>query len=112
MWRGAFHAIPRSVLGLFALVAAFAGAAGCAPRESDSGFTDVQRTISERVGQRVHWNRGTPADRAVERRIEAIVAQEMTAEDAVAVALLGNPNLQAAYEDLGVSQADLVQAGL
>ncbi len=37
---------------------------------------------------------------------------ELTAESAVRIALLNNRNLQAVYQELGVSEAELVQAGL
>ena len=35
----------------------------------------------------------------------------MTADSAVEVALLNNPELQASYADLGIAEADLVRAG-
>src|SRR3954469_22964908 len=41
-----------------------------------------------------------------------MLAGELTADQAVQVALLNNRELQATYESLGVAQADLVAAGL
>jgi cobalt-zinc-cadmium efflux system outer membrane protein len=41
-----------------------------------------------------------------------MLAEELTPDRAVQIALLNNRNLQAAYEGLGVAQADLVAAGL
>lgn len=41
-----------------------------------------------------------------------MLAKPLTADEAVQIALLNNRELQATYEDLGVAQADLVQAGL
>ena len=85
---------------------------GCAtvrPRES---FVDVQRSLADRSPQRVHWLDGSAADRAAADEVDALLAQPLTADAAVQVALLNNRNLQATYEDLGVAQADLVGAGL
>ena len=42
----------------------------------------------------------------------SLLADSLTADAAVQVALLNNRRLQATYEDLGVAQASLVQAGL
>jgi cobalt-zinc-cadmium efflux system outer membrane protein len=41
-----------------------------------------------------------------------MMQKELSADAAVQIALIGNPGLQATYEELGVAQADLVQAGL
>src|SRR5207247_2658345 len=60
----------------------------------------------------VRWNRGTTEDRAVEAEVAAALRKELTADDAVKIALLNNRALQATYEELGIAQADLVQAGL
>jgi cobalt-zinc-cadmium efflux system outer membrane protein len=44
--------------------------------------------------------------------VRDLLSRELRADDAVQVALLDNRRLQATYEDLGIAQADLVQAGL
>jgi outer membrane protein, heavy metal efflux system len=88
------------------------GLAGCAAPRSDSGFGDVQRITSERTGHLIQWDNHGADDRAVQRSIGALLAEELTADTAVQVALLNNHHLQATFEDLGIAQADLVQAGL
>lgn len=85
---------------------------GCATVPREAGFADVEAIIAERTGQRVHWNQGTAADDAVDAVVRSMLAEELSADAAVQVALLNNRNLQAAYESLGVAQADLVAAGL
>jgi cobalt-zinc-cadmium efflux system outer membrane protein len=42
--------------------------------------------------------------------VSGLLKAEMTAEQAVQVALLNNPTLQATFEEVGISQADLAQA--
>ncbi|MFN3533144.1 MAG: TolC family protein, partial [Candidatus Brocadia sp.] len=83
---------------IFAMITCIGLLSGCASVPKEAGFPDVQRLIEQRIGQRVHWNQGRPEDAAV--------------SDAVQIALLNNRSLQATYEELGIAQADLVQAGL
>lgn len=46
------------------------------------------------------------------RRVREILRDGLTAEDAVRVALLNNPTLQAAFYRIGTARADVVQSGL
>ena len=85
---------------------------GCAENCAEDGFADVRRAVADRTGAAVQWNTGTPDDAAVESAVRSMLAAELTADGAVQVALLNNRGLQATFEDLGVAQADLVQAGL
>ncbi|WP_242588613.1 TolC family protein [Corallococcus macrosporus] len=61
---------------------------------------------------KTRWNQGTPEDARVQQHLDALLAGDLTSDHAVEVALLNNPALQGTYEELGVSQADMVQAGL
>jgi cobalt-zinc-cadmium efflux system outer membrane protein len=95
------------------LVCSLLALGGCAtvPRATD--FPDVEKAVAERTGgQRVHWNQGTPDDRAVQAIVRDMLQKELTAGEAVQIALLNNRGLQATYADLGVAQAEVVQAGL
>jgi cobalt-zinc-cadmium efflux system outer membrane protein len=85
---------------------------GCASVPAKGGFDHVEQNVLQRVGQRVHWNQGGPEDQAVADAVMSMLQRPLTADDAVQVALLNNRRLQATYEDLGVTQASLVQAGL
>jgi cobalt-zinc-cadmium efflux system outer membrane protein len=86
--------------------------AGCAQVPRKGGFEDVQRMVDERVDYRVSWNQGLPEDREVQQVVDALLEKELTVDSAVQIALLNNARLQATYEELGVSQAEVVQAGL
>ncbi|MBI3271200.1 MAG: TolC family protein [Planctomycetes bacterium] len=84
---------------------------GCSvPREA--GFPDVRKLLADRSPWRVHWNQGTAEDTAVAETVARMLTEELTADRAVQIALLSNHGLQAEYEELGVAQADVVQAGL
>jgi cobalt-zinc-cadmium efflux system outer membrane protein len=84
----------------------------CAQVPKEAGFNEVKDLVEQRVDYRLHWNQETEADHEVEKAIEELLKNELTADAAVQIALLNNPNLQAVYEDLGITQADVVEAGL
>ncbi len=85
---------------------------GCANVPREAGFSTVQDAVRERIGERIAWNQSTDADAAVSESVKSMLTDELTADKAVQVALLNHRRLQATYEDLGVAQADLVEAGL
>jgi len=85
---------------------------GCATFDQRAGFSDVSTTVEARSGKRVVWHLGTELDAQVAEEVHALLADTLSADEAVQVALLNNRELQAVYAELGVAQADLVQAGL
>jgi cobalt-zinc-cadmium efflux system outer membrane protein len=89
-----------------------AGLAGCASVDLRVGFPAVAAAVEERSAARIAWNEGTEPDGEAAERLAALLQRKLTADDAVQIALLSNRDLQAMYSDLGVAQADLVQAGL
>lgn len=97
-----------------ALVAAVAFAlSGCAAVVTRESFDDIQGLVRARgETQALSWDRGPGADQAVEPSPRLGPRQEVGVEQAVQLALVRNPSLQAEYEELGIAQADLVQAGL
>jgi outer membrane protein TolC len=85
--------------------------AGCSTFSKDGGFDTVSATAKTRLGKEAFLVK-TDADRdAVEKRTRALLAKPLSMDDAVQVALLNNRGLQASYAELGLSEADLVQAG-
>lgn len=85
---------------------------GCATFDQKAGFSDVSAAVAARSGKRVTWNLGTELDAQVAENVRMLLQDKLTADEATQVALLNNRDLQAIYAELGVAQADLVQAGL
>jgi outer membrane protein, heavy metal efflux system len=85
---------------------------GCGSVSKTAGHAEVSQIVQDRIGVPTHWDQGSPEDQQVARWLDELLRGGLTQERAVAIALLNNPALQEAYEQLGVSQADLVQAGL
>lgn len=85
--------------------------AGCATFSQDGGMGSVSQLTEQRTGQAV----GRPAS-ASERdknaaRVADLLNQPLDPNTTVQIALLNNQGLQAAFADLGVAEADYVQAG-
>ena len=84
---------------------------GCATLGEDAGFAPVAQTTQARLGKELMWQR-TDADRSlVDRRVAELLQRPLSADDAVQIALLNNPGLQASFHELGIADADRVQAG-
>jgi outer membrane protein TolC len=84
---------------------------GCATFSQDGGFGEVQKVAKERTGQDARWVRSDDDANSVRARTRELLTKPLSADDAVQVALLNNPGLQATYAELGIAEADLVQAG-
>lgn len=85
---------------------------GCGAPPRDQGFSDVATLVQNRTGQAVHWRQGTADDAQVATAVNDLLGQPLTPDSAIQVAVLNNPRLHATYQELGISQAELVQAGL
>jgi len=93
-----------------ATVMALALLSGCASFSPDGGFGNVERAVAERGAGEPKWVRSADDANSVDARVGELLAKPVSAEDAVQVALLNNPGLQARYAELGIAEADLVQA--
>ncbi|MFC5474520.1 TolC family protein [Paraherbaspirillum soli] len=85
--------------------------AGCASFSDDHGFGQVRDIAQQRLGKEVSWTH-TEAERVeLQQTIDQLLQKPLSVDDAVQVALLNNRSLQAEYEELGIAEANLVQAG-
>ena len=97
---------------VFAVILAVMGGGGCASVSPERGHDQVSTLIGERTGHKTRWEKGPPDDAQLADWVRSVTAQGLTRDRAVEIALVNNPSLQATYEELGISQADMVQAGL
>jgi outer membrane protein TolC len=86
-------------------------ATGCASVTPDGGFGAVAQVASARLGQDARIVRNDADQRALDSLVSARLQAPLQQDDAVQIALLNNRTLQASYWDVGIAQADLVQAG-
>jgi outer membrane protein TolC len=83
---------------------------GCASFSEDAGMDAIQSATRTHLQQDVVWSRDEASRSASQARIDALLAQPLSADDAVQIALLNNPGLQAAFNTLGIAEADWVAA--
>ncbi|MDQ2988382.1 MAG: RND transporter, partial [Pseudomonadota bacterium] len=86
--------------------------AGCASLSPDGGLTDVARLTESRIGQPVSFSTDPRSGTANgDATLRALLGKTLTVDSAVRIALLNNTSLKASFDELGVSEADFVQAG-
>src|SRR5574343_1271355 len=95
--------LSRTAVGLGAVFLA-----GCASLSSDGGLNDVSSLTKNRVGQAVQFTKDASSN---DPKVQELLSQPLTVESAVQIALLNSSALKAAFAELGVAEADFVQAG-
>ncbi len=101
----------RAGLRLWAALAAASLLSGCASFSADGGFGGVETTARDKLGKELRWSRSADDQNRTATRVAELLARPLSADDAVQIALLNNRGLQAAFQQLGISEAELVQAG-
>jgi len=86
--------------------------AACATVSNKEVTADVSASVSARLEQTVDWNAGTPEDASVRMAVDRMLDDQLTIDEAVAIALINNRDMRATLERTGVARADLIQAGL
>ncbi|WP_040787267.1 TolC family protein [Massilia niastensis] len=84
---------------------------GCATFSNDGGLDAVSAMTAERTGQDVRLPKGTADSEAAQAELAQLLKQPLSADNAVRAALINNRGLRASLAELGVAEADLVQAG-
>src|SRR6201986_5479003 len=97
----------------FLLVITFVtlGVCGCATFSADRGFTPVAEAAQRHLRQEIIWPRDAAEQAKADAQVAELLRSPLSAEDAVQVALVNNRALQGDFEELGISESDLVQAG-
>ena len=102
------HATP--LRGLLPLAAALL-LAGCASLSPDGGAGRVAELTKERTGQTVAFQRSSTDIDSAAARVAELLKQPLSADSAVEIALLNHRGLQARFAELGIVEADVVNAG-
>jgi outer membrane protein TolC len=84
---------------------------GCATFSPDGGFAPVQQITKDRLGKDLQWARSDADQDSIAQRVSELLAKPLGVDDAVQVALLNNRGLQASFQELGITEAEVVQAG-
>lgn len=84
---------------------------GCATFSQDGGIDAVSTITKERTGQSVQFTKPGSSTESIDADVNRLLGKPLTPDTAVQVALLNNKGLQASLAELGIAEADLVQAG-
>ena len=79
-------------------------------REKEETFQGVQQSVQERTGKTVRWEEDQAAHEQAVQDVRQLLRKPLTVETAVQIALLNNRSLQATFEEIGLSAADLIEA--
>lgn len=93
------------------LIASSLVLSGCAGFSMDGGLGDVQLLTKKHISQDVIWPKNTEEQQLADARVQELLQKDLDADSAVQIALLNNKGLQASLYQLGISEADVVQAG-
>jgi cobalt-zinc-cadmium efflux system outer membrane protein len=76
----------------------------------DKPFAPVEETVKERTRRDVRWEQDLATRQESRTRVHQLLKRPLTVSSAVQVALLNNRGLQATFEEIGLSFADLREA--
>ena len=80
----------------------------CVSVPPDAGTNDVQQALTQRGGPALTWS-AEPASTDHER-VATLLENELTADEAVEIAMLNSSRLQVTLAELGIARADLIEA--
>ncbi len=98
----------RFCFRLGAVSAALGLLAGCASLPRAQGLDDIHTLVEQRHGTALTWSIATTDD--ANNALNILLAQPLTADRAIEIALLRNPRLQMEFARLGIAQADVFEA--
>ena len=84
---------------------------GCSTFSADGGFGSVEQIARERLNKDLAWTRTEEQQQSATDRVSQLLSKPLSVDDAVQIALLNNKGLQASFSELGISEANFVQAG-
>lgn len=85
---------------------------GCASVQTHQEWERVMAFATDRAGVETHWEQTEEDAKITKEKVNKLLSDGLTEDDAVRVALINNKTLQSAFEEIGIAKADVVQAGL
>src|SRR5262245_9726717 len=70
----------------------------------------VQEEVRERAGANVQWEKEMESREETSGIVQRLLKKPLTVSSAVQIALLNNHRLQATFEEVGIAQADVIEA--
>lgn len=86
--------------------------ASCASLDPEPDWRQVQALTEQTAHATPVWRRSPEATEAANAKVAELLEDGLTRDEAVQVALVNDPRLQAQFDQLGLARADYVQAGM
>ena len=109
--RGRGTGLARGAATLL-VVALPIGLGGCAKLSPDGGMLVVEAVASAELDKEVVKIRDEADAAAVAARVKGLLAKPLTVSNAIQIALINNRALQVAFNELGISEAQMLEASL
>ncbi len=103
--------VKQPLLRLSVALVASLGLAACASPDEEGALRSVNSLVVERAGETVVWHRDDASREQAAFAVRNLLSEPLSAEGAVQFAFLRNPAIQASLANLGISEADVAQAG-
>ncbi len=86
--------------------------AGCSTISQEEAFESLKQSTIAHEGKNLQWIK-TPQEAAnIDETVRALLSQPLTQDNALRIMLINNRALQQTYENIGIAQSELVEAGL
>jgi cobalt-zinc-cadmium efflux system outer membrane protein len=85
---------------------------GCASVDVHEEWSQFKKTSMDRIGVEPLWEQSEDDELRIQQMVNSLLADGLTREEAVQIALINNRHLQSTFEEIGISKSELVQAGL
>ncbi len=77
----------------------------------DPGYRNVARIVKERTGHEIVRPEKITAEK-ISDAVKPILAEKLSADDAIKIALLNNRQIHATFQELGIAKSEVLQATL
>ena len=85
---------------------------GCSTISQNEAFDSLNQLTSEQGIKNLQWIKTLQEAQRVEQSVQELLSQPLTQENALRIMLINNRALQQTYEEIGIAQSELVEAGL
>lgn len=95
-----------------ASIAAMMLLSGCTTVTQKEAFSSLNQLTAEQGIKNLQWIKTAEEVSSVEESVLELLSKPLTQENAVRIMLINNRSLQQTYEEIGIAQSELVEAGL
>lgn len=85
---------------------------GCSTLSQKEAFDSVNQLTLEQGGKNLQWIKTPQESASVDESVRVLLSEPLTQENALRIMLINNRALQQTYENIGIAQSELVEAGL